>query len=187
MKPQNALNVPDELVLNKIYLIRGLKVMLDRDLAALYGVETKVLKQSVKRNLNRFPDDFMFEMTEKELQNWRSQFVTSNSSKMGLRHLPFWFTEQGVAMLSSVLKSDRAISVNISIMRIFTKIRQALLDNTELRLAIADIRQKTNNNTKNIELVFQYLDELLDKKENPEKRNEIGYKLGSAPQGGQNK
>lgn len=94
---------------------------------------------------------------------------------MGLRHAPFCFTEQGVAMLSSVLKSDRAISVNIQIMRVFTRIRQSFMDNTELRLAIEEIRQKTENNTKNIEVVFQYLDELLDKKENPEKRKQIGY------------
>lgn len=119
--------VSDNLVMNKIYLIRGEKVMLDRDLAELYGVETKVLKQSVKRNIKRFPKDFMFEMTVKELQNWRSQIVTSNSEKMGLRHSPFCFTEQGVAMLSSVLNSDKAISVNIQIMRIFTRIRQSLV------------------------------------------------------------
>ncbi len=163
--------------MNKIYFIRNQKVMLDRDLAELYGVETKVLKQSGKRNVKRFPEDFMFEMSESELQNWRSQFVTSNSDKMGLRHQPFCFTEQGVAMLSSVLKSDKAISVNIQIMRIFTKIRQSLMDNTELRLAIEEIRQKTENNTKNIEIVFSYFDDLLDKKENPQTRERIDYKL----------
>jgi len=177
MKTQNELSLPDELVMNKIYYIRGLKVMLDRDLAELYGVETRVLKQSVKRNLKRFPEDFMFEMTEKEFQNWRSQIVISNSDKMGLRYMPFCFTEQGVAMLSSVLKSEKAISVNIQIMRIFTRIRQALTDTTELRLAIEEIRQKTDNNTKNIEVVFQYMDELLDKKEIQKDRERIGYKL----------
>jgi len=103
--------------------------------------------------------------------------VPSNSDKMGLRHFPFCFTEQGVAMPSSVLKSDRAIAVNINIMRIFTKIRQALMDNTELRIAIEEIRKETKNTTKNIEVVFRYLDELLDKKENPETREKIGYKL----------
>lgn len=137
--------------------------MLDRDLAELYGVETKVLKQSVKRNIGRFPQDFMFELTKVELENWRSQFVTSNSDKMGLRYLPYVFTEQGVAMLSSVLNSEKAIMVNIRIIRIFTKIRQMLLDNTEMRLIIEELRKKTENNTKNIEVVFQYLDELLEK------------------------
>lgn len=175
MKTQKEAALADDVVMTKIYVIRGQKVMLDRDLAELYDVETKALKQSVKRNLKRFPEDFMFEMNAIEFQNWRSQIVTSNSDKMGLRHAPFCFTEQGVAMLSSVLKSDRAISVNIQIMRVFTRIRQSLMDNTELRLAIEEIRQKTENNTKNIEVVFQYLDELLNKKENPEKRKQIGY------------
>ena len=95
--------ITDELVINRIYLIRGQKVMLDRDLSELYAVSTKVFKQAVRRNIDRFPGDFMFEMTQEELQNWRSQFVTSNSDKMGLRYPPFCFTEHGVAMLSSVL------------------------------------------------------------------------------------
>ena len=176
MKRAELLQIPDELVMNKIYVIRNQKIMLDRDLAELYGVETKVLKQAVKRNLRRFPEDFMFELSETELINWRSQFVTSNSDKMGLRYLPFAFTEQGVAMLSSVLNSEKAISVNIQIIHIFTKIRQMLSDNTELRLGIEELRKKTENNTKNIEVVFQYLDELLDKKSNPEPRTQIGYK-----------
>ena len=176
MKRAELLPIPDELVVNKIYIIRNQKVMLDRDLAELYGVETKRLKEAVKRNLSRFPEDFMFELTEVELNNWRTQFATSNSDKKGLRHLPFAFTEQGVAMLSSVLNSEKAISVNIQIIRIFTKIRQMLSDNTELRLAIEELRKKTDNNTKNIEVVFQYLDELLDKKDNEKPRVQIGYK-----------
>jgi len=108
--------VPIERVANKIYVIRDTRVMLDRDLAELYGVETKVLKQAVRRNIKRFPDDFMFELSKEELTNWRSQFVTSNHDKMGLRYSPMAFTEQGVAMLSSVLNSERAIQVNILIM-----------------------------------------------------------------------
>jgi len=178
MKKADFLSIPDEIVMNKIYLIRGLKIMLDRDLAELYGVETKVLKQSIKRNILRFPEDFMFELTDEEFKNWRSQFVTSNSDKMGLRHKPFCFTEQGVAMLSSILKSEKAIIVNIQIIRIFTKIRQMLTDNTELRLIIEELKKKTENNTKNIEIVFQYLDELLDKKEKQEPRRKIGYNVG---------
>ena len=176
IKRAELLPIPDELVVNKIYLIRNQKVMLDRDLAELYGVETKRLKEAVKRNLSRFPEDFMFELTEVELNNWRTQFATSNSDKKGLRYLPFAFTEQGVAMLSSVLNSEKAISVNIQIIRIFTKIRQMFSDNTEIRLAIEELRKKTDNNTKNIEVVFQYLDELLDKKDNEKPRVQIGYK-----------
>ena len=169
--------VPDEIIMSNIYYIRGQKVMIDRDLAILYGVETRVLKQAVKRNIERFPVDFMFELTELEFKNWRSQFVTSNSVKMGLRYAPFAFTEQGVAMLSSVLKSKKAIAVNIQIMRIFTRIRQMLIDNTELRLGIEELKKKTDNNTKNIELVFQYLDELLEKKEKPKPQKQIGFKI----------
>ena len=169
--------IPYEIVVSKIYFIRGNKVMLDRDLAELYGVETKRLKEAVKRNIGRFPSDFMFEMTKQELENWRSQFATSNSDLMGLRYAPYCFTEQGVAMLSSILNSERAIKVNIEIIRAFTRIRQALIDNTELRLAIEEIRKKTDNNTKNIELVFQYLDELMDKREIKTTRKLIGYKV----------
>lgn len=169
-------NLSQEIIMHKIYLIRGQKVMLDRDLAELYAVETRVLKQAVKRNISRFPDDFMFEMNKEEFGIWRSQNVISKSDLTGLRHMPFCFTEQGVAMLSSVLGSEKAIKVNIEIIRAFTRMRRVLADNTELRLAIEEIRKKTENNTKNIELVFQYLDELIDKKENQKPRKQIGYK-----------
>ncbi|MBL7918709.1 MAG: ORF6N domain-containing protein [Bacteroidia bacterium] len=162
---ENNLTLPDEIVMNKIYFIRNQKVMLDRDLAELYQVDTKRPKEAVRRNIERFPEDFMFEMTEQELQNWRSQIASSNSDKMGLRHLPFCFTEQGVAMLSSVLNSKKAIEVNIQIIRIFTKIRQMLIDNTELRLEIEKIKKKLDNQGKNMEVVFQYLDQLLERKD----------------------
>ena len=169
--------IPDEIITNKIYIIREQKVMIDRDLAELYGVETKYLKRQVKRNKERFPEDFMFEMTKEEFQNWRSQFVTSNSSdKMGLRYAPYVFTEQGVAMLSSVLNSSRAIAVNIRIIRVFTKIREMLTDNLNIKLEIEEIKKKLSNQNKNIELVFSYLDELLEKKENQKPRPKIGYK-----------
>jgi hypothetical protein len=166
----------EETISNKIYFIRNQKVMLDRDLAVLYGIETKVLKQAVKRNLSRFPKDFMFELTKSEFENWRSQFVTSNSDKMGLRYVPMAFTEHGVLMLSSVLKSDKAIQTNIQIMRIFTKVRQMLLDTTEMKIDILQIQKKLENHDKNIELVFSYLDELTGKKENDGERVKIGYK-----------
>ncbi len=176
--------VPNEIIMNKIYFIRDQKVMLDRDIARLYGVETKVLKQSVKRNISRFPDDFMFEMNKAELENWRSQFVTSKSDSMGLRYSPFCFTEQGVAMLSSILKSERAIKMNIEIMRAFTRFRRILTENTDLRLAIEKLERKSDNHAKNIEVLFSYMDELGDKPDdkklaNSEKlklRKLIGYK-----------
>lgn len=173
---QTNMIFPDEVLMNKIYLIRGQKIMLDRDLASLYQVETKVLKQAVKRNMLRFPSDFMFEMSKDEFEIWRSQFVTSKSDQKGLRYQPFCFTEQGVAMLSGILNSDRAINVNIQIMRIFTRIRLAVMDNTELRLEIEKIKKKLENQDKNIEIVFQYLDELIEQKNSIKPRNGIGYK-----------
>ena len=164
----------EETIANKIYFIRNQKVMLDRDLAILYGIETKVLNQAVKRNMSRFPEDFMFQLTEIEFQNLKSQIVTSSWG--GSRKLPSAFTEHGVLMLSSVLKSDKAIQVNIQIMRIFTKVRQMLLDTTELKIDILQIQKKLENYDKNIELVFSYLDELIEKKENEPPRPTIGYK-----------
>jgi hypothetical protein len=166
----------EENITTKIYLIRNQKVMLDRDLALLYGIETKRLKEQVKRNRDRFPEDFMFELTKKEFENWRSQIATSNSDKMGLRHSPMAFTEHGVLMLSSVLKSDKAIQTNIQIMRIFTKVREMLLDTKEIKIDILQIQKKLENHDKNIELVFSYLDELTEKKETATERIKIGYK-----------
>jgi len=159
-----------EAIAGKIYLIRGTKIMLDRDLATLYCVETKVLKQAVRRNIKRFPPDFMFELTKEELKNWRSQFVTSNGIKMGLRHLPMAFTEQGVAMLSSVLKSDRAVEVNIQIIRVFVKLRQLFLDNEDIRKELEDLKQITD---KRFQIVFETLDQLINI-ENTEKKK-IGF------------
>ncbi len=149
--------------------------MLDRDLAELYQVETKQLKRQVRRNIERFPKDFMFELSKEEFKIWRSQFGTSNSSdKMGLRYAPYVFTEQGVAMLSSVLNSQRAIAVNIRIIRVFTKMREMLTNNLNLKLEIEEIKKKLTNHSKSIELVFNYLDELIEKKDKP--RTKIGYK-----------
>ncbi|MFN8115445.1 MAG: ORF6N domain-containing protein [Bacteroidia bacterium] len=174
-KQENLVVVPDEIVMNKIYLIRNQKVMIDSDLAELYQVTTGNLNKSVSRNIKRFPDDFMFQLTEIEFKNL--MFQNGISSWGGKRKLPFVFTEQGVAMLSGILNSDRAIAVNIQIMRIFTKIRQMLVDNTDLRLDIEKIKNKLDNQDKNMEIVFRYLDELLEKKENPIERNKIGYKI----------
>lgn len=150
--------------------------MLDRDLAELYGVETKVLKQAVRRNRKRFPEDFMFEMTKEELALWMSQTVTSSEDKKGLRYAPFCFTEQGVTMLSCILNSERAIEVNIRIIRVFTKVREMLIDNLSLKLDIEEIKKKLSNHSKNIELVFDYLDELIEKKDKEKPRKQVGYK-----------
>lgn len=136
--------------------------MLDSDLALLYGIETRVLKQAVRRNLNRFPEDFMFELTKIEFDNLTSQIVTSSWG--GTRKLPFAFTEHGVLMLSSVLNSDKAIQTNIQIMRIFTKVRQMLLDTSEMKIDILQIQKKLENHDATIELVFSYLDELAEKR-----------------------
>jgi hypothetical protein len=168
--------IPDEIIMNKIYYIRGQKIMLASDLAELYNIETRVLNQSVNRNLKRFPPDFMFQLSENEYLSLTSQFVMSKKGRGGRRVLPFVFTEHGVLMLSSILNSDRAIEVNIQVMRIFTKIRQMLFDNTELRLEIEKIKFKINNQDKNMEIVFRYLDKLIDRKEEPQERKQIGYK-----------
>ncbi|GAA4318522.1 ORF6N domain-containing protein [Mucilaginibacter gynuensis] len=166
--------VSDDIITNKIYLIRGQKVMLDSDLANLYQVETKYLKRQVRRNLERFPDDFMFELTPEEIS--RSQFGTLKQGG-NIKYAPMVFSEQGVAMLSSVISSAPAIAVNIQIMRVFTKVRQMLTDNTELRLEIEKIKSKLDNQDKNMEIVFRYLDELLEAKYHPQPREPIGFRL----------
>ena len=139
--------VPVEAITHKIYLTRGMKVMLDRDLAELYGVETRVLKQAVRRNIKRFPGDFMFILSNDEFTIWRSQFVISKSDKMGLRHPPMAFSEQGVAMLSSVLKSDRAIQVNIQIMRVSNKLRQMLATHEDLRKKLVEMEAQSTTSS----------------------------------------
>ncbi len=158
-KSKALVKVPDEIIMNQIYYIRGQKVMLDRDLAELYNVTTGNLNKTVKRNMGRFPADFMFQLSQKEYDSLRFQFGILKRGQH-TKFLPYAFTEQGVAMLSGILSSERAIAVNIQIMRIFTRIRQMLIDNTELRLEIEKIKKKMDNHDKNIEQVFQYLDEL---------------------------
>lgn len=167
--------IPDEIIMNQIYYIRGQKVMLDTDLATLYEVETKQLKRQVRRNAERFPEDFMFELTPEEYNSLRSQIGTLKRGEH-VKYLPMAFCEQGVAMLSSVLNSSRAIKVNIQIIRIFTRIRQMLVDNTELRLEIEKIKTKLDNQGKNMEVVFRYLDELIDRKAERQPRKRIGFK-----------
>ncbi len=165
--------VPDEIVQQKIYLIRGMKVMLDRDLAMLYGLPTKRLKEQVRRNIERFPPDFMFQLSKEELENWRSQNATSNSENMGLRHLPFAFTEHGVLMLSSVLSSKKAIAVNIHIVRIYTKMKEMLLSNAGLLHKVEQLEQELEAQGKSIEVVFDFLRQLQEKPVEP--RPPIGF------------
>jgi hypothetical protein len=169
----NEVLIPEELIMNKIFFIRGQSVMLDSSLAELYSVETKQLKRQVKRNIERFPEDFMFELTNEELNNLRCQIGTSSWG--GTRYLPMAFTEYGVLMLSSVLSSDKAIQANIQIMRIFARIRKMLVENTDLRLEIEKIKNNINNQNQNIELVFKYLDELITDRESLSQRNPIGF------------
>ena len=148
--------------------------MVDRDLAEMYGMETKRLKEAVKRNMQRFPEDFMFEMDKEELWNWRSQFATSNSEKMGLRYPPFCFTEQGVSMLSSVLKSEIAIQVNIQIIRIFSKMKKALLEHKDILLTLEKLEKDVTKNKQDIALIFEALRQLLNPPQ--QERRMIGFK-----------
>ena len=161
---------------NKIYEIRGHKVMLDRDLAEMYDVETRVLNQAVKRNEDRFPPDFMFQLTSKEFENWKSQIVISKSEQMGLRKPSFAFTEQGVSMLSGVLNSKKAIAVNITIIRTFVLLRQYTLINKDLSEKIKALEKKYN---KNFKAIFKALEYLIAEKQNEKefsKRGRIGFK-----------
>jgi hypothetical protein len=182
--PKNikTLIIPDERVLNKIYLIRAQKIMLDLDLADLYEVETKVLNQAVKRNKDRFPEDFMFQLTADEWKkmlssqegagNLKSQIVTSSWG--GRRKLPYAFTEQGVAMLSSVLNSPTAIDVNIQIIRVFTKMRGLLLTHKDILLQLEKMEKKIGKHDEQIALVFDYLKKLLSPSQPPRQR--IGFR-----------
>ena len=156
--------------------------MLDRELAGLYGVETKRLKEAVKRNRERFAEDFMFTMTKEEFQNWRSQFATSKEDKRGLRYSPFCFTEQGVAMLSSVLNSRQAIAVNIQIIRVFTRMREMLLTHKDILLKLEQMEKKMMKQEENVAMhdkdiqrIFSYLKQLLSPPQKP--RKQIGYKI----------
>ncbi len=149
--------------------------MLDRDLAFLYNVPTRVLNQAVKRHPDRFPLDFMFQLTKEELQNWKSQFVTSNSINMGIRKLPLAFTEQGIVMLSSVLNSEQAVVVNIRIIRLFMRMREVLMSNRELMLKIQELEQTVTKNDADITTIFTVLKQLVQIPEKPRQR--MGFKI----------
>ena len=172
--------IPQEVIERKIYLIRGYKVMLDRDLAKLYGIETKNLNLQVKRNIKRFPGDFMLLLTRQEVTILRLQFATSSYG--GRRYLPYAFTEQGVAMLSSVLNSERAIEVNIAIMRAFVRLREILLTHKELAAKIEALELKYKNHDmrlseydKHITAIFEAIRQLMAPPPEPPRRK-IGFK-----------
>jgi len=185
-------NADIEVIKHRIYEVRGLRVMLDRDLAELYNVETRALNQAVRRNIDRFPEDFMFVMTDDEMNAWKSQIVMSNSIRMGMRRPPVVFTELGIAMLSSVLRSETAIQVNINIMRAFVAIRHAIGAWQGVNLKVEQLSHKVDNlnarvdeilheqNENNMEMAVQIeainnaLDQLREKPSTPRKR--IGFK-----------
>jgi hypothetical protein len=166
--------VEEEKIMNKIHVIRNHKVMLDFDLAEMYGVETKRLNEQLKRNLKRFPKDFMFTLSEKETQHLRSQNATSSWG--GNRRKPNAFTEQGVAMLSSILNSETAIEVNISIIRVFTKLRSFTLTQKDILIQLVKLEKEVKGNSIDIENIFLVLKKLIEKDVNPIKRNKIGFK-----------
>lgn len=169
-----TLALPDEVVISKIYLLRNHKVMLDIDLAELYQVETKRLNEQVKRNAERFPKDFMFKLTEEEWESLRSQFATSKKGRGGRRYVPLAFTEHGVLMLSSVLNSERAVQVNIQIMRIYTKLKGIVMDHKDILLKLEKLERKVSGHDENFKVVFSYLKELLNPKTEPMRR--VGFK-----------
>ena len=162
----------EEIVVNRIFLVRGIKVMLDFDLSEMYGVENKQLKRQVRRNIERFPPDFMFELTNVEWENLRRQF--GSSSWGGSRYLPLAFTEQGVAMISSVLRSKTAIEVNIVIIRIFSKMREMLLNYKDVLLKLEQLEKQVVENSNDIQMIFSALKELL--KHPSEPRERIGFR-----------
>ncbi len=166
--------IDDEIIVNKIHIVRGQKVMLDKDLAEMYDVETAALNQAVKRNINRFPEDFMFQLSEAEWGNLKSQIVTSSYG--GVRKLPNAFTEQGVAMLSSILRSERAIQVNIQIIRVYTKMKQLLVDNKDLWMKLEKIEQALLQKDDEVQHIFKVLKKLITQEEKP--RTEIGFLAG---------
>jgi hypothetical protein len=173
-KLNNQSVIPDETIEQSILLIRGQKVMLDRDLAVLYGVETKNLNKAVRRNIARFPGDFMFQLTTTEAENLRFHFGTSKRGHGGRRYLPYAFTEQGVAMLSSVLHSKPAIQVNVAIMRAFVRLRETLSLHKELARKLSELEQKIEGHDIAIRSLFEAIRQLMAPPE-PGSKTEIGF------------
>jgi hypothetical protein len=169
--------VPVEFIERKIYLIRGCKVMLDSDLAELYEVPTKRLNEAVRRNLGRFPPDFMFQLNEEELENLRSQIATSSAGHGGSRYRPYAFTEHGVAMLSSVLTSQRAIALNILIIRAFVRLREYLATHKDLARKLEDVERTQHEHSAHIEQIYGYIQRLIEPPPDSSKRR-IGFAPG---------
>ncbi len=167
--------VVEQKILNRIYVVRGEKIMLDKDLAELYGIETRVLKQTVKRNMERFPKDFMFEMTSKEIDGMVSQNVIPSKSYFG-GATPFCFTEQGVTMLSCILNSKTAIEVNLRVVRVFVKMREYALTHKEILFQLVKLEKEVKGNSKDIENIFMVLKKLLEKESKSQPKNKIGFK-----------
>lgn len=172
MRETNTVSIPDEVVMSKIYVIRNQKIMLDEDLAELYGVETRRLNEQVRRNPDRFPEDFFFTLNAQEFADLKSQNATSSWG--GRRKLPNAFTEHGVLMLSSVLNSKQAIQVNIQIMRIYTRIREMLLAHKDVFIRVEQVEKHLMKHDQKIELLFTYLSKFIEKEDKP--REEIGFK-----------
>lgn len=170
--------LPEEVIVQKIYVIRGQKVILDRDLAELYDVKAIRLREQVKRNTDKFPKHFMFQLSEFEVEALVSQNAIPSKQHLG-GALPLVFTEHGVLQLSNVIKSGRATQMSIKIIEVFVKMREMLADNTSIKLELEEIKKKLATQDKNIELVFTYLDELIEKQEHPTNRNPIGFKLSN--------
>jgi hypothetical protein len=171
-----SLLIPDERIMDKIYLIRGQKVMLDRDLAALFSVKAIRLREQVKRNPDKFPEHFMFQLTEQEVEIMVSQNAIPSKKHLG-GSLPFAFSEYGVLQLANILKSNTAVRMSIKIIEIFVRFRQMLTDTLSLKLEIEEIKKKLQNQDKNIELVFSYLDELITRQEERAPRRRIGFTI----------
>jgi phage regulator Rha-like protein len=177
MKSEDQINkISDDLLLSKILFMRDERVLLDRDLAILYGVKPIRLREQVKRNVNRFPIHFMFQLTEQEVEILVSQNAIPSRKHLG-GHLPFAFTEHGILMLANVLKSEQAIQVSIRLIELFVKLRRLYLTNAEILLEMENIKKRVNNQEKNIELVFSYFDEMLQKQSKTKPIRKIGFKI----------
>ncbi|HOZ30263.1 MAG TPA: ORF6N domain-containing protein [Bacteroidales bacterium] len=176
---ENKIMLPEETIISKIYLIRGNKVILDRDLAEFYGIETRRLKEQVRRNIERFPEDFMIEFTKEELDDFRKQFGNTSKEIMGLRIAPFAFTEHGILMLASVLNTERAIQINIQLVRVFNRMREMLLSHKELFLELEKVKNQLSDHDNKFMLIFEYLKQFEEAKQQEfeqANRKRIGFK-----------
>jgi hypothetical protein len=189
--PSKQLPIPVERIEKAIFLIRGHKVMLDADLAELYDVTTKRLNEQVRRNISRFPADFMFQLDAQEASALRSQFATSKEGRGGRRYLPYVFSEQGVAMLSTVLNSERAIQVNIAIMRVFVRLRQMMATHKELAFKLIELEERLEGHDEQIQNIFEAIRQLMTPPERERKKigfvNEPGARYGKGKRGGMRK